>query len=260
MLIPETSKIFKIALIALAAFFALPEECYSQLPLITDNTGVQGKGNGQVELSNGIGFHSEHRCMENSTEILPVFTYGLFDKCDLILNYPFLFSTIIDDSSITKIAGFSDINLEVKYQFFKKDHISFALKPGVSFPTGSYIDGLGSGKVNCTLFLILTAEYPTISYNANLGYLKNENRCGDALNIWHASLNIDKKFSKEFHFVFNTGMEKSPDPTSNSFPVFGLLGFYYCLSDNCEFSLGYEHDFIKEETHHSFIYGITLKF
>ncbi|MBI5217492.1 MAG: transporter [Bacteroidia bacterium] len=177
-----------------------------------------------------------------------------------MLCYPFLFSTITDDSSETKIAGFSDLSLELKYQFFKRDHLSFAVKPGISFPTGSYSDGLGSGRLSETMFFITTAEFPSVIINGNLGYLRNENKCGDALNIWHASFDIDKKLSKEFHLVFNTGIEKNPDPADKSIPVFGLIGLYYCLSDNCEFSLGYEHDFIKEETHHSFIYGLTLRF
>lgn len=201
-----------------------PFACFAQLPLITDNTGVQGKGKRQFEISNGIGFHNEHRCIENSSEILPVFTYGLNNKCDLVLCYPFLFSTISDDSSVTKIAGFSDLSLELKYQFYKGDLLSFAVKPGVSFPTGNYNEGLGSGRLSGTLFFITSAEFPSISINGNLGYLRNENHCRDALNIWHASFDIDKKLSKEFHFVFNTGIEKNPDPANNTIPVFGLLG------------------------------------
>ncbi|MBI5217491.1 MAG: hypothetical protein HY958_00990 [Bacteroidia bacterium] len=68
-----------------------PFACFAQLPLITDNAGIQGKGKGQFEISNGVGFHNEHRCIENSSEILPVFTYGLNDKCDIVLCYVILF-------------------------------------------------------------------------------------------------------------------------------------------------------------------------
>jgi hypothetical protein len=237
-----------------------PFACFAQLPLITDNTGTQGKGKGQLEISNGVGFHNEHRCIENSSEISPVFTYGINDKIDIVLCYPFLYSTTTADSSITKMAGFSDLSLELKYRFYKGEHLSFAVKPGISFPTGSYNEGLGSGRLSGTLFFITSLELPTVCFNGNLGYLRNENRCGDALNIWHASLDIDKKLSKEFHFVLNTGIEKNPNPDDNRIPVFGLLGLYYCLNENCEISLGYEHDFIKEETNHSFIYGLTLRF
>ena len=232
----------------------------AQLPLITDNTGVQGKGKGQIEVSNGLGFHNEHRCIENSSEILPQFAYGIHSKCDLVAGYPFLVSSVTVDSFASRIAGFSDLSVELKYQVFKRKHLSFALKPGITLPTGRYSDGLGSGRVSGTLFCILTAEYPGVTLSGNAGYLRNENRCGDALNIWHASLDADKKLNEQFHFVCNAGAEKSPNPSESVVPVFALLGVYYCLSESCELSLGYERDFILKETHHSFIYGITLRF
>lgn len=234
--------------------------CFAQLPLITDNTGTQGKGKGQIEISNGFGFRNQHRCIENTSEVLPVLTYGFNDKCDFVLCYPFLFSSLSSDTSTTKIAGFSDLSIELKYRFYKGEHLSLGIKLGISFPTGNYNEGLGSGRASGTVFFIATAEYQLISINWNLGYLRNENLCGDALNIWHASFDVDKKLSKEFHFVFDIGAEKNPNPDDNNIPVFGLLGLYYCLNDNCEISLGYQHDFIKDETNHSFIYGLTLRF
>ena len=249
-----------VSLMICMAYFANIEISFSQLPLITDNTGTQGKGNGQIEISNGVGFHNEHRCIENSSEVSPVFTFGIFDNTDAIVGYPFLFSTIQDDTSESKIAGFSDISLEVKYRFLQYEVISLAIKPGFSFPTGNYHEGLGSGRVSESFFLILTAEFSSMFINGNLGYLRNENKCGDALNIWHASVDIDYKLSNEFHFVLNSGIEKNPDTIVKTNPVFGLLGLYYCISENCEISLGYKHGFTKPETDHAFIYGLTLRF
>lgn len=242
------------------AFFANTEISFSQLPLITDNTGTQGKGKGQIEVSNGLGFHNEHRCIENSSEISPVFTFGIFDNTDAIVGYPFLFSTIQDDTSVTNFAGFSDISLEIKYCFLHYDAISLAIKPGITLPTGKYHKGLGSGKVSESFFLISTVEFSSIFINGNLGYIRNENKCGDALNIWHASLDLDFKLNNQFHFVLNSGIEKNPDKYDKTNPVFGLLGLYYCISENYEISLGYKHGFTKPETNHAFIYGLTLRF
>lgn len=236
------------------------DTCMAQLPLVTDNTGVQGKGNGQIEISNGLGFYNEHRCIKQSSEITPVFTYGINNTNDIVISYPFVFSTIIDDTGEIKTAGFSDINIEVKYLFYKNKKISFAAKPGISIPTGSFKDGFGSGKFSGSIFFISTLEFSSFFVNGNLGYLRNENKCGDALNIWHASIDVDYKLSDEFHFILNTGVEKDPDILATTNPVFGLLGLYYCINDNCEISLGYYHDFKKEETNHSFIYGLTLRF
>ena len=241
-------------------FMVFPFVCFAQLPLITDNTGTQEKGNGQVEISNGVGFHNEHRCIENSSEILAVFTYGLFDNTDIVISYPFLFSRTQNDTSVSIVSGFSDINVEIKYRFIKYEKISLAIKPGISFPSGNYNEGLGSGKLSASFFLIATSEFPSMFINGNLGYLRNNNKCGDALNIWHASVDIDSKLSNDLRFVINSGIEKNPDISKNLNSVFGLVGLYYNLGEKCEISIGYKHGFTKAETDHAFIYGLTLRF
>jgi|GEM_PF-5264623 len=42
--------------------------------------------------------------------------------------------------------GISDISLELKYRFYEKGGLSFALKPRISFPTGDEDKGLGAGE------------------------------------------------------------------------------------------------------------------
>jgi hypothetical protein len=241
-------------------YFTNFRTCLAQLPLITDNTGVQGKNNGQFEISNGVGFHTEHRCIENSSEISTVFTYGLNNSTDAVVGYPFLFSTILNDSSETKSVGFSDLSFEVKYKFLQYKSLSLALKPGITFPTGNHNEGLGSGKISETLFLITTAEFSSFIINGNLGYLRNENKCGDALNIWHISADIDYKLSDDFHLVVNSGIEKNPDKTDKTNQFFGLAGLYYSINNKCEVSIGYNRDFKKTEINHGFIYGLTIRF
>lgn len=241
-------------------FMIFPLFASAQLPLITDNTGTQGTGNGQVEISNGVGYHNQHRCIENSSEISPVLTFGVFDNTDFVVGFPFLNTSVLDDNSTSIAAGFSDLFIDIKYRFFQNDKISLAFKPGVSFPTGNYDEGLGSGKFSESLFLIMTAGFPKMLINGNLGYLSNDNKCGDALNIWLASVGADLSLSDEFHMVLNTGIEKNPNINENTALVFGLAGLYYLINKNCEISLGYKHGITKAETNHAFLYGLTLRF
>jgi hypothetical protein len=244
----------------LLLFLAFSNVSFSQLPLITDNTGTLGKEKGQLEISNGIGFQNEHRCVENSTEIAPAFTFGIIDKADLIVGFPFLFSSIQEDTFTSKVAGFSDLSIEMKYCFYKKRGISFALKPGISIPTGKYSLGLGSGKVSSSVFLISSIDLSPFIINCNIGYMRNANKCGDALDVWHVSVDADYTASKEFHIVVNSGLEKNPDFSDKTNPAFGLIGLYYCLSKNCEISAGYKHGITRTEADHAFIYGLTLRF
>jgi len=238
----------------------LPIISRAQLPCISDNTGTQGKSNAQIELYYGMGFHNEHRCIENSTEILPVFTYGLRDKVDVVVAYPFLFSKIQNDTSVTNIRGFSDAGVEFKYCFFEKDILSLAIKPGISIPTGKYQLGMGSGKVSGSAFFIASLNLSALFINGNLGYMRNSNKCGDALDIWHLSLDADYSIKEDFHLIANTGIEKNPDKSEKLYPVFGLIGVYYCLGENFEISTGYKKGLTSAETNHAFIYGLTFRF
>lgn len=247
-------------LVAVVCLTLFSVEGYSQLPLITDNTGTLGSGKSQIELSNGMGYENEHRCIENSTEIAPVFTIGLIEKLDLVFSCPFEFYSQQMDSTVNRISGFSDLGIEVKYCFFSRKVLSLAIKPGIYFPTGSYQRGLGSGKVGGSVFLITSFDVTPVMLNANIGYIRNENFCGDVTDIWHVSMDADYEVAKNTHLVINTGLERNPDPEDTIPPAFGMVGFYYLLSDECEISCGYKCGFTKPENDHSFVYGLTVRF
>lgn len=232
----------------------------AQLPLITDNTGTQDAGNGQIELSNGLGYHNEHRCTETYSEFSGVFTYGISSKTDIVLGIPFTNISSVSDSLLTKTAGFSDISIEVKYRFFTFDKTSFAVKPGLSAPTGNYNEGLGAGKFSGSLYILSTIGFTSFAINGNIGYLQNNNRCGSARNIWHASVSADYCASDKLHLVFNTGLEKNPDVTDKTLPAFGLLGFYYFLNENFEIGAAYKNGLTPAETKHAFTYSLTVRF
>jgi len=249
-----------VSLAVCACLTLFSTEGYSQLPLITDNSGTLGRGKSQLELSNGMGYENEHRCVENSTEIAPVFTLGIFEKFDLVLSCPFEFYSEEMDSTVNRISGFSDLGLEIKYCFYSRKVLSLAVKPGISFPTGNYQKGLGGGKVGGSLFLISSIDITPVLLNANIGYIRNENFCGDVTDIWHVSIDADYEVATNTHIVINTGLERNPDPENIIPPVFGMVGFYYLLSENCEISCGYKCGLTKPENDHAFVYGLTVRF
>jgi len=233
---------------------------FGQLPFITDNAGIMGKWNKQLEMSYGVGFDNSHRCTNNSVEISPVFTLGITSKIDIVVGYPFVFSSKIEDSVISRVAGFSDIGIEVKYSFLDYKFLHLTIKPGLSIPTGNYKFGLGNGKIGYSAFFISTFTFKRFNINSNLGYIRNDNRCGDAQDIWHVSAGFDYDIKNNAHIVLNSGIEKNPDVSSKTPPIFTILGLYYCLNENSEIALGYKFGCTKPETDHSFIVGTTFRF
>lgn len=238
----------------------IPLYAKAQLPLISDNTGTQGKGNSQIELSNGIGYHNQHRCTETYSEFSGVYSYGVYEKTDLVISIPFINKSTLSDSVNTKTAGFSDLSLEIKYRFLSHEKFTLAIKPGLSVPTGDHESGLGAGKYSGSLFLISSLMVNSIIINCNTGYMQNNSRCGDATDIWHISVATDYSVSDNFHFVFNAGLEKNPDNTDSTLPAFGLLGFYYFINGNLELGAGYKNGLTSAETKHAFTYSLTIRF
>lgn len=238
----------------------IPFYASAQLPLITDNTGTQGKGNCQIELSNGLGYHNQHRCYQTISEISGVYTYGLAEKADIVLGIPFINVSTISDTAFSKAAGFSDVSIELKYRIVNCNNFSLAVKPGFSAPTGDEDQDLGAGKFSGSFFLISTVEISSILINANIGYLQNNNVCGSAKNIWHSSLAADYRANEKLHIVVNTGLEKNPEVNNDIPPAFALLGFYYFINDNFEIGAGYKNGITSAETKHSFTYSLTIRF
>ncbi len=232
----------------------------AQLPFITDNSGTVGQWTKQIEMSYGIGFDNGHRCTKSVAEISPVLTVGVHDKVDIVLGYPYLFLSEVDDSVISRYSGFSDLCIEVKYRFLDYKFLSLAIKPGISFPTGNYKIGLGNGRFGYSAFLITTLSFNKIFVHSNLGYIRNENRCGDAKDIWHASIGLDYNIRNGVHAILNAGAEKNPDITSNIPSVFTILGLYCMLNEHVEISVGYKLGCTEPETKHSFIAGLTFRF
>lgn len=139
----------------------LPLPLFAAHPLITDDTGTQGKGNTQIELTVEHGYEQEDGTRENTANTNAVFSYGVRDNVDLILTLPHRrISSEAEDGSRTVNRGQGDVGLDVKWRFYEKENLSLALKPGLTMPTGDETKNLGAGRTRQSLYL-------TTSYDAD---------------------------------------------------------------------------------------------
>ena len=131
--------------------------CYAAHPLITDDTVTQGKGKFLVEL-NGQASEDKTDSIDDSDakiktknrerELKTALTYGAMDNVDVILGAPYQWKkTDEDDVTISNVHCISDISLEIKWRFYEKERLSFALKPGFTLLTGDKNKDLGTGRV-----------------------------------------------------------------------------------------------------------------
>ncbi|MDD5772033.1 MAG: transporter [bacterium] len=236
-------------------------QAFAAHPLITDDTGTQGKGHLQIEINSEFSSNKEETIRETSAEIGIGLCYGINDNTDIVIGMPNQWNELKEDNVVTSDEnGLADVSLEVKHAFYEKNGLSFALKPGISFPTGDNEKGLGSGKATYSVFFITTKGIESGAFHFNLGYIRNENKADEEENIWHASLASEIEIMKNLKAVGNIGIEKNPDKTSDINPAFILGGLIYSIKENIDIDFGVKFGLNSAETDNSILAGITLKY
>jgi len=234
-------------------------------PLITDDTGTQGKGKFQIEVNSEFNYDKESEAgvttKETGGEVGTILSYGITNNMDIVLGIPYQWFKVKEDGeTISREKGLSDISLELKWRFFDTDGWSFALKPGVSFPTGKEEKDLGTGKVTYSMFLISTKEIEPLAFHFNLGYIRNENKLDERKDIWHISLASELKLIKDLRLVANIGAERNPDKSSNKHPAFILGGLIYSITENFDIDIGIKGGLNKPETDWTILTGVVWRF
>ncbi len=265
---------FKKVLIILAVLISY-STAFAAHPLITDDTGTQGRGKYQLEVNSEFTYDKEgvfdedagEHITEKTTggELATVLSYGITDNLDIVLGLPYQWNKIKKDRTVeSDVDGISDISLEVKWRFFEKDGLSLALKPGITLPTGDENKGLGNGKVSYGLIFIATKEIAPFTFHFNLGYTNNEyklqaDKNANRKGIWHVSVASEVEVIKDLKAVANVGVERNQDKTSNTHPAFILGGLIYSITDNIAVDFGVKGGLNKPENDLTFLAGIVFK-
>ncbi|MBI4634635.1 MAG: transporter [Deltaproteobacteria bacterium] len=233
-------------------------------PLITDDAGTQGKGKFQLEVNGQYDSDTE---TVNSVSVKTTggqatmaLTYGIIDSIDLAVGIPYQWIEEKDDGVlVSNEHGISDATLDIKWRFFEKDGLSFAVKPGASFPTGDEDKGLGTGKTGYHVFLIGTKEAAPWAFHANLDYIRNESKFDENKNLWHASLATTCEIVKNLKLVGNVGIERNPDKAADRDPAFLIAGIIYSFSENLDVDFGVKAGITRAETDYSILAGLTYR-
>lgn len=247
--------------------FFLAGKSFGAHPLITDDTGTQGKGKAQLEFTMEIAHDKENEervdIKTSRGEIATAVSYGLSDNVDLVLGVPYMYEARRKEDGITVYneKGLSDISLELKWRFYEADSgLSLALKPGISFPTGDDKKGLGAGKANYGMTFITTKELKPWTFHFNLGYTYSDNNVDERKDIWSISAATEVEALKDLKIVGDIGMETNPDKASNTHPAFILGGIIYSIAEGIDIDLGIKAGLNKPADDYAILAGITFIF
>lgn len=251
--------------LAFVTLFLIACPSWAAHPLITDDTGTQGKGKFQLELTGQYDWDKEDvgglSVKATGVEAAATLSYGIVENVDLVLNLPYLWGEEKgDDVKVYDENGIGDASLEAKIRFFEKEGFSLALKPGISIPTGNDEKGLGAGLLGGHIFLIGSKDLDSWAFHANLGYIRNENNADERKDIWHASLAATWEVVKNLKLAANVGIERNPDEDANNDPAFLIGGIIYSINKNLDVDLGVKFGLTDSEADISALAGIAFRF
>lgn len=259
----STQWISTIVTCASLLIFSLP--AMATHPLITDDTGTQGKGKFLIEFN--VEFGRDKETLDEVTtrskngEVETLFSVGAAETVDLIFGLPYRWNRVKENDEITSDErDLSDFSLEMKWRFWETEGLSLALKPGVTFPAGDEERGMGTGKVTGSLYLITTVEGGPWAFHFNAGYLRNENELEERKDLWHLSLAAEFEVVKDLKLVGNVGMERNPGKDTDHNPAFILGGVVYSVTENLDIDLGIKVGLNHVETDYALLAGLAFRF
>jgi len=241
------------------SMLCLATDAFAAHPLVTDDTGTQGQGNLQLEATVEYG-HDNDGGTTNTTEAATTLSYGITNSWDIVLGIPYQFVRTKDENGTSKVDGISDVSMEIKWRFYEQGGLSFALKPGLTLPTGDHKKGLGAGKVAYDLFFIATMETKPWAFYCNFGYFRNSNKLDQRRNLWFASAASTVEVAQGLNLAVNIGAERNTDRKENTDPAFILGGLIYSLSRDFDIDIGVKTGITNPETDHSVLAGMTWRF
>ena len=248
-----------LALLMLAAAWQ-PSAVFGAHPLITEDTGTQGKGNYQFELTAEFGHEKELGTEVDAWLWQAVLSYGLRDDLDVLVTLPYAREAVTENSEVTTERGISDTDLSFKWRFFEDDKLSVALKAGVVFPTGDETKGLGAGKTNYNVNLITSYETGPWGYHIHLGYIRNRNVLDERSVIHHASLALTREIKDKWKLVLDLGNVTSADRAFDDDAAFLTFGAIYSLRENFDIDLGFRYGLSESEVDYTLLAGIAVRF
>lgn len=246
---------------ALCMSILSPAAAWASHPLTTDDAGTQGQGHFQLEVNGQYDHDKESGITTTGGQAAAALTYGITDAIDLSIGVPYLWIKEKSDLADSSESGLSDTSLDIKVRFYEKDGLSFAVKPGLSFPTGDDDKGLGTGEVGYHLYLIGMKETGPWTFITNLGYIRNEtNADTDEKNIWHASVAGIFTLNEHWKMAADIVAERNTDKDGDNDPVSAVAGVIYSPTKNMDLDLGVKRGITSSATDWSLLAGATFRF
>ncbi|MDR2112487.1 MAG: transporter [Candidatus Accumulibacter sp.] len=231
------SRLFSFtALLSACAVFSAP----SLAQMVTDDTGVQGAGGNQLEVS----YDWERTRSGGETErvySIPVtYTYGLTDSVDIFASVAYARIRVPGD----RVDGFGNTAIGGKWNFFENEAsgTSLAIGAELALPVSSQRerDGLGTGKTSGSVNFILSQEVPFGAVHVNAGWGRERFRQSeDNATNRHFSVAPVWEIADQWQLTFDTGIDWSRSGGETVRSKYAAMSVIYSPNEDLDLEVGY---------------------
>lgn len=247
MAFPSTAKVAARLTIAATTTLSMAAPAYAFFPFITDDTGTQGAGGNQIEITHA--FNKNHNTVVNengdfvenlqgTSNAFPLtYTRGIGENVDLFVGIA---------RQNGPIAGWQNSEIGLKWVFVgdQSQGWSAAIKPTLKLPVSTAMQdkGLGSAKTNLDVTFISSYMTDRYEWHFNAGYASNRQKEtpdaeAERQNIWSISVAPVLVINPQWKVGVDVGLQTNPIFNSK-YGAFGEVGLTYEPMKNLQVGLG----------------------
>ena len=238
-----------------------PTTVFAAHPLFTEDTGTQGAGNFQLELTHDLSTDERAGTKTRTQSINSVFSAGLTDNLDFIITLPH--ERLTEETAVTKttIKGYADIEIAAKWRFYEEGALSFALRPGLGLPSGNEDKGLSSGHLSPSFFAVSSYDMDPWVFHMHVGYAPIlDPGLDEHSHIYHASVGAEYSLSEWLRVVSDLSVERNADRSGHPNVGSMVIGLVVSLAPNLDFDLGYRKGLTDPAADHNWLMGLAFRF
>jgi hypothetical protein len=245
--------------------FAAPVAAFA--PLVTDDTGTQGKAGNQLEFSFDWDRTQQGGDSTRTSTVLLTYTRGLTDALDVYAGLSYL--RIRSNAPGVGASGGGNPVVGAKWRFLEDEasKASLALRPEVLWPVSKAGEarGLGNGKTSWAITLIATQEFAFGAVHANLAAGRDNfsDPAAPANNTTSLSVAPVWNVATRCKLALDVGYASHRAAGATTRSRFAEVGAIYSPSDALDFALGVIRGSVfaaPRATTTSAIVGVTWRF
>jgi hypothetical protein len=235
-----------------AVLAAVTSAAHAGHPMLSEDTGTQGRGNAELELG-----YSWSRLGGTSIFLFqPQLSYGTSSTFDLIIQPSW---TVVNTPGTGREKGLGDTNLDFKWRFYGAAPWTLGVRAGLQVPTAHNDLGLPDHKVAPHGLLVLTADFTPFAFDANLGYSRVPDNFGARPDLLHFSAAATYAVNERLFLVIDTAIDSNPDSRESTPPAVALAGVIYTARPGLDLDVGYRGRLDSAAPVRQWLLGITYR-